>query len=342
LIETVSPTPQDLSCPYWETHDDGRKGGKMKRRFMKASEGRYVTTGLKAFIAIISAAVLFGCARPITHIRAFSIASEDLATQAIRGYEALNETTVKRKISEVAADPEELPDENTFVGLLEGKESLAIRMMALDYLRDYSAALGDLSTADVRPDVDRASKDLYGALIGLRNSFKKETGKDVGIGNEDLAIIATAVDSIGTIVVEAKRRTAIKTIVITADPAVQNVSKLLRDEIPIFGEFVKSNLSTIETEMIKSYQKRAKKLTFDQRVKYIQRIRKQHQVVKESGDFFKDLGTAAEMLGASHAALREAVEKNKFTTPELIEQIGELVDFTKSLRKFNKGLLGSM
>lgn len=313
----------------------------MKRKFMKASEQRYVTTCLKAFTIIICVAVLFGCARPTTHIKAFSMASEELATQAIRGYEVLNETTVQRKIAEVAADPKQLPDEDTFVGLLEGNKNLAIRMMALDYLRDYSAAFGDLSTADARTDIDEASKDLYGALIGLKDTFKKETGKDVGIGDKDLAIIATAVDAIGDIIIEAKRRGAIKTIVIRADPAVQNVSKLLKDEISTFAEFVKSNLSTIETEMIKSYQERAEGLTFDQRVKYIQRIRKQHQIVRDTENFFKDVGTAAGMLGTSHATLREAVEENKFTTPELIQQIGELVDFTKSLRKFHKELIES-
>ena len=313
----------------------------MKRISIKAPGRRYVTTCLKALITIISAAVIFGCARPTTHIKAFSLASEELATQAMRGYEVLDETTVQRKIAEVAADPKQIPDEDTFVGLLEGQEDLAIRMMALDYLRDYSAALGDLSTADVRIDIDKASKDLYGALVGLRDTFQEETGKDAGIEDEDLAIIATAVDAIGTVIAEAKRRGAIKTIVIKADPAVQNVSKLLRDEVPIFGEFVKANLSTIETEMIKSYQRRAERLTFDQRVKYIQQIRKQHRITEKSGKFFRDLGTAAEMLGSSHAALRKAVEKNKFTTSELIEHIGELADFAKSLREFYKELLES-
>ena len=311
----------------------------MKRRFSKAPERGYVTTCLRAFIIILSAAVLFGCVRPASHIKTFSMASEELATQAMRGYEVLNETTVQRKIAEVAADPEQLPDEDTFVGLLEGSEDLAIRMMALDSLRDYSAALGDLSTADVRPDIDKASKDLYGALVGLRDTFKDITGKDVGIRDEDLAIIATAVDAIGTVIAESKRRAAIKTIVIRVDPAVQNVSKLLKDEIPTFGEFVKANLSTIETEMIKSYQKRAEGLTFDQRVEYIQRIRKQHRITGKSGNFFRDLGTAAEMLGSSYAALRKAVEKNTFTTPELIEQIGELADFAESLREFYRELL---
>jgi hypothetical protein len=313
----------------------------MNRRIIKAPGRRYITPCLKALITIISAAVLFGCARPTTHIKVFSLASEDLAAQAIRGYEVLNETTVQRKIAEVAADPTQLPDEDTFVGLLEAHEDLAIRMMALDYLRDYSAALGDLSTADVRTDIDRASKDLYGALVGLRDTFKEETGKDAGIEDEDLAIIATAVDAIGTVIAEAKRRVAIKTIVIKVDPAVQNMSRFLRDEVPIFGEFVKANLSTIETEMIKSYQKRAEGLTFDQRVEYIQQIRKQHRITEESGSFFNDLGTAAEMLGSTHAALRKAVEKNKFTTPELIEHIGELADFAKSLREFYKELLES-
>jgi len=317
------------------------EGGKMKKAVIEVSERKDISTCLKVLAVIISVALLFGCARPTTHIAAFSMASEDLAAQAIRGYEVLNETTVQRKIAEVAADPTQLPDENTFVGLLEGKRSLAIRMMALDYLKDYSAALGDLSTADVRADIDEASKDLYGALIGLRDTFKEETGKDAGIGNEDLAIMAAAVDAIGTVVAEAKRRKAIKTIVIRADPAVQNVSTLLRDEVPIFGEFVKANLSTIETEMVKSYQKRAERLTFDQRVRYIGQIRKQHRIAEESGSFFRDLGTAAEMLGSSHAALRKAVQKNKFTTSELVEQIGELADFAKSLRKYYKELLES-
>lgn len=311
----------------------------MKRRSIKTLERRYITTCLKAFVLLISVAVLFACARPAGHIKAFSIASEELAAHAMRGYEVLNETTVQRKIAEVAADPEQLPNEDTFVGLLEGKKSLAIRMKALTYLRDYSAALGNLSTADARGDIDEASKELYGALVGLKDTFKEETGKDVGIGDDDLAIIGTAIDAIGTVIAEAKRRGAIKTIVIKADPAVQNVSKLLRDEIPTFGEFVRSNLSTIETEMIKSYQGRAAGLTFDRRLAYLQRIRKQHQIVRETESFFKDIGTAAGMLGTSHAALRMAVEKNKFTTSELIKQIGELVDFTKSLRKFYKELI---
>ena len=311
----------------------------MKRISLKAPGRKSVTTCLTALITIISAAFIFGCARPTTHIKAFSLASEELITHAIRGYEVLDESTVQRKIAEVAADPKQIPDDDTFVGLLEGQEDLAIRIMALDYLRDYSAALGDLSTADVRIDIDKASKDLYGALVGLRNTYQEETGKDAGIEDEDLAIIATAVDAIGTVIAEAKRRIAIKTIVIKADPAVQNVSKLIRDEVPIFGEFVKANLSTIETEMIKSYQKRAEKLTFDQRVEYIQKIRKQHRITEQSGDFFRDLGTAAEMLGLSHAVLRKSVEKNKFTTSEIIEHIGELADFAKSLREFYKELL---
>jgi len=312
----------------------------MKRRLTQTSERKHVPPCLKAFIiVIISAALLSGCARPTSHIKAFSIASEELATQAMRGYEVLNETTVQRKIAEVAADLEQLPNEDTFVGLLEGNENLAVRMKALAYLRDYSASLGDLSTADVREDIDKASKDLYGALVGLRATFEKEIGRDVGIRDDDLAIIGTAVDAIGAVIVEAKRRLAIKKIVINADPAVQMVSRLLEDEIPTFAVFVKANLSTIETEMVKSYQEKAEGLTFDQRVEYIQQIRKQHQIVRDTENFFGDIGTAAGMLGTSHAALRMAVEEDRFTTAALVEQIGELADLAKSLRRFYKGLI---
>lgn len=293
-------------------------------------------------IVIFLSFILASCAsNTATHIAAFSKASVEISSQMIKGYQMVEDTTIRRKIVDVAADPTKTPTENTFVGVLDGEESYKVRMKALNNLRSYSVALGELSSADFRAEIDKASKDLYGSLTGLSATYKKVTGKEAALKIEDLAIISTAIDAFGSAIVEKKRRNAIKQIVINADPTIQEISTLLKDELSTFINFVKANLFTIEAETRKSYQKEAIKLGFENRIKVLVKIQKLQKQVSEVEKFFKSLGIASAKLGKAHSTLRIAVEKNTYTTPELVEQIGELVDFAKSIKKFHKDLTSS-
>lgn len=307
-----------------------------RRRRIPATLNSQAAGRLFLVVAVSITAGGSGCASTSSHVGAFSTATRDLVDQALLAYEQVNASTVERKIAEIAADPSLLPDDSTFEGLLTN-ETLELRMRLLAELRAYSDALGELTLADFRKDVDRASTDLHGALRGLRDAYEAG-GQTLTLTDDHLGIIAAAFDAIGASVAENKRRKAIKAVVIQADSAVQEVSRLLRVDLPQFSDFAMRNIETVETEMIKTYQRDAPRLTFSQRVARLEKIGEKNRLKKGIGRFFEDLGAGAAKIAGAHSALRAAVERDKFTTRELVEAIGELAAHAEAIRKFQRSL----
>ena len=278
--------------------------------------------------------LLSACSQTATHVGAFSQASEDLVEQTITAYDLLNESSIDRNIYDIAAEPPVLPDDDTFLGLFDRNDSLRIRMKALKLLQSYTIALGELSAASFREDIDKAAADIYGALTGLRDSYQEAKGETLDISNESLAIVSTAFNAIATSVTEKKRREAMKVVILEADPVIQSISALLKEELPIFIEYATANLASVESEMILAYRKESPGLDFQGRVLFLEKIRVQNKKKLGAASFFEDASKAAGILGKAHHTLRNAVEKNKFTTPELVKQIGQLSGFAKSMKMF--------
>ena len=154
-------------------------------------------------IAICLSFHLTGCAvTPLNHVGAFSQASAELAKNTADAYAYVNETTIQRKINDVAAMGN-TPEDKVFEGLID-KSGLAIRISLLRGVEDYSKSLGNLASADFRKEIDAASKDLYGSLGELQNTYKVATKEKFPLSGDNLAIIATAIDAIGTAIAENK------------------------------------------------------------------------------------------------------------------------------------------
>jgi hypothetical protein len=291
---------------------------------------------LSTFLAI---SVYISCAPtlPSTQIKSFSLATEEVTSQAVRGYELLDESTIERKIVNIANDPGADIDDNSFQGILNYDKDLTVRLKMISLLRDYAKGLGELSTANFSEDIDKASKDLYGALAGLKETLEA-SGKGIGISKDNLSIIATAVNAIGKTIVEKKRREAIKAIVKNSDPAVQKSADLLEEEIPSFGDFVKDNYLTVATDYTDAYQSRAEQLTFEERMESIKTIQQLYNRAEAARGFYNQFRIAAGKLGEAHSSLKSAVEKDQFSSAELAEQIGDLVDLAKSIKNFNRSL----
>ncbi len=293
----------------------------------------------------ISTAVMFlllslffsGCVSQLNHVGAFSQASADLAKNAAVVYEDVNEITIKRRIFNIAATSES-PSDDTFDKLIDDA-NLAVRISLLRNVENYSQALGNLASADFRKDIDSASKDLYGALAGLQTTYTATTKRPLPISNDTFSIIATAVDAIGTAIAENKRREALKTIIIQADPSIQTSMKLVSGEMPILKDFFLANLDTIWTEKVKAYQKEVSKLTFDQRIERLQDIRKAQELTINGSKVFDDLSRASKKIADAHSALRGAVINNQFTTEKLVEEIKTVVELSKSIKDFHTKLL---
>lgn len=285
----------------------------------------------------IVAGLCGGCATAAPrHVGAFSTAAGDLADHALTAYRVLDDSIVERKIADVAADTTLLPDDGTFEALFDGSSALRTRVALLTQLRDYATALGALSYAEDRSAVDRASAQLQGALRGLESTFEAASREELPLSSGGLSLVATGINAIGRSVTEARRQKAIKSVVFEADPAIQRAARLLTAELPGLSELARSNVETSETELIKAYQSEAVALPFEKRRDLLRRIRATNRLKKALPGLFRDLAALASGIGATHAALREVVEKDRSSRQTLLEGIGTLVELGRSIEEFSR------
>ncbi len=290
-------------------------------------------------MAMLGVCVLLtaGCATSLNHVGALSQASSELARRAADAYDMVNESTIERRIADIAADSKVSPGTETFDKLI-GSNELAVRVSLLKGVEKYAGALGELASADFRKEIDTVAKNLYGALGELEETYMSATGSSLPIGNENLAIIATAVDAIGTAIVESKRRSALKTVIIQADPAVQKALSLVGGELPAFREYVLANLNTVETEMLEAYENEAAGIRYAERVERLRDIYAFHKTKAATAQVLLDLGSAGEKIGVAHTSLVQAVQGDKFTSPELVKQIKEVVSLGQSFKDYYDNL----
>jgi hypothetical protein len=289
----------------------------------------------------------------LTQVKQFGVASSALGDHAREAFRVADAASLDRNIYDVAGDPQRGPTDATFQGLFAGDagvlggkekaERLASRLAALDQLGAYSSALQELAEADVGKDIDAAAAKLNGSLIGLRNTYKKASGRDLPLSDADIGVIATAVDAIGRGVVEAKRLAAIKSVIVRADPAVQSVTGLIAAELGSASDlasFVQAALSNSRGSVQQAYnlERLRPTSTFDARYAMLLRARQIYDAEMATPAFFAAVSEGAAAAGQAHRALREAVEVDRFSSAEAAKLIGELEVHVKSVQAFHKTL----
>jgi hypothetical protein len=287
-------------------------------------------------------ALFMGCSPPLDQIRVFGTATGSLSDNSKKAFQLLNDSTIERKIDDVAIDPCKYPKDDVFEGLLTD-EALRVRIDVLDNLGAYATSLEKLANADFKKEIDEAATDLYGALSGLKKNYKAATNRELDLSDDQMKIIASAFKVFGDAIIESKRRSAIKTIIIEADDAVQTVTSLLaeefRDDSPITLQ-VQENLSNADGSLRQIYNKElaTSTSTFDERYQMLIRIRKMYEATQSSKQLFTDIHNGAIQAGKAHSALKKAVQKNKFTSEEFTKELGDLVFYAKSVAQFYENL----
>lgn len=284
------------------------------------------------------AAALTGCSAlrsPATgYVGAFSAATKDVTGQATEFYSRVDDVTVQRKIIEVAADPELQPSDTTFRGTLTNKH-LKHRVAALGALSAYAQALAALATADLESEVDKAAKDLYGALTALNKTHGESSSEPLKVNAEDLGVVATAVGAIGREVADRRVRKALQVITRESHPVIESVTQLLVKDVASLSDYVVSQLATVEAEMIKDYSRRAPTLALSRRITELEAIRDINALKLNAPQHMAAVAAAAEALTKAHAALRDALAGNKKSYNDLAGLIGQLAAYGNDLRKFH-------
>jgi len=287
-----------------------------------------------AFAALTAASLLTGCVSA-SHVGAFSQAASQAATQVANGFNQVQETTVTRKLSDVASGTEG-PTDATFAGLLDAKTELAPRLDCLSEINNYAASLGSLANANYRKDIDAAAASLYGALNGLAATYQKATASSLPGSADDTAIIATAVDAIGNAIAEYKRQAALRKIILQTDPAIQAVCADLEKTFTELGQdhFVYQNLNSEVADMTGYYNQQTTKWNYEQRLQYLDRIRQTRQVRDGSETFVTSAAHSVAALAKAHKALADAASHGKLTSAEVVQAVGELADEATKAKQF--------
>ena len=282
----------------------------------------------------------------LSQVKQFGDATSALSDNARKAFDLAGTTSVDRQLYDVAGDPAKGVTTSVFEGLFgsdQRAQQLALRVNLLDQLGNYASALHDLAAADVGKDIDAASKDLNGSLLGLRDTFKKAAGRDLPISDADIGIVATAVDAIGRGVAEVKKRTAIKTVITRADPAVQEASRLIATDLGADSElagFVAASIANSRGSIQQAYNlERGRPVsTFETRYAMLTRARQLYEAERAAPAFFGAVSNGAKTIGQAHGALRKAVEGDDFSSAEARRLIDELEGYAKSVKSFYKSV----
>ena len=289
----------------------------------------------------------------LSQVKQFGSASSALGEHARKAFDLAATASVDRNLYDVAGNPQKGPTDTTFQGLFTGSggvlggeekaERLALRLRVLDELANYSSGLQQLAEANFDKDIDAASKDLNGSLVGLRNTFKKASGTDLPITDADIGTIASAVNAVGKSIVETKRRAAIKTVITKADPAVQKATALIAADLgqaSDLASFVKEALSNSRGSVQQAYnlERSRANSTFDTRYSMLLRARQLYDAEANTPAFFAAVSDGASAAGKAHHALRKAIEVDDFSSAEAARLIGELEVHVKSVQRFSKSI----
>lgn len=281
------------------------------------------------FVVLLS----LGCAKPLTQIKTFASATTLLSRNAEDAYRTFDEAVIKQRIYDTAFIGTTDVDPAMFTGLFAKSNRLEVRVAVFQKLAAYASALQQLAEADLSSEIDASSKHLYSSLVGLKGTLEK-AGQKIDFKDSDVAIVATAVDAMGRIWVERKRRAAIKRTVILADPAVQKAAELLKGELGGLAPDIFMNANDATSILIKAYQKERAGLSVPERVERIEAVREQHLIASNSKGMFERLGSAGDRIATAHAKIKENMVKKHYTAKYWPEELSALVEDANAIKDF--------
>jgi len=185
-------------------------------------------------------------------------------------------------------------------------ESIELRLTLLREITKYADALLIMSSDEEEIRIDKASRDLYGALGALNETIVKQ-GK-TGLGEKDLQLVATATDIVGQLFFEWARLNALKESVNLANPVITEAVNLLKQEVTDKGSWSKSLELSLSTNAINLYNVAQHDINdISERRGMLIEARQLNDQSQSVQSTFLQLNSSLEDLKNSHTALAAAL-----------------------------------
>lgn len=189
-------------------------------------------------------------------------------------------------------------------------EDIALRLTLLSEIYKYSNALLIMSSDVELERIDKASRELYGALGALNQTIQKNTESiEAPLTNNDLQLVANAVNIAGRWFFERARLTAIKTSVEKADPVIKKaIELLLTKEITKDGAWSKSLKLALESDAKNLFKVAQSIDNVESRRALLSEAHQLYDQARSVDGTFERLNSSLEELKAAHSALSVALQ----------------------------------
>lgn len=304
----------------------------------------------KIICSIIYILLLPACSStPTTHISAFGDATEAITIKVDAVFNEYNDASLTRQYTDYAATYNGKQVKHLNINELAkikrpitaNQKKLFAVYRANKAVGSYAKALSKLATANTRSEIDLAVANLYGSMTILNDQYI--VLKDVELfDGGNLLSISKLLDAIGNVIVEKKRREAIKEIIIHADPNISLICDEINLQLKTAGieDAISSSRQYILSEELIDYKSRINKLsTLDKRRLEIKRLHQLQQSIINSKLLVQQTQRAVIEIKKAHSTLAASLKDNKFTSSSISKAIGRLKEFEKHYDDFENIIL---
>lgn len=307
---------------------------------------------MKSLITLSCALFLFSCAStPTTQISTFGQSAKAITESVDAVMTEYNDAALERSYTDYAVTfnapgaPSLTRDQ---LGKIAQPITAAQRKTFAIYrankaLGSYALALAELANAISRDDIDRAAAELYGSMVSLNEQYAALTESKAQLFTEDnFAGFAKAISAIGHMVVEKKRRDAIKKIVTQADPHIIRICDTIVEQLKSAGmeDAIAASRTYVLAEEVLDYNDRVKpSSTLEWKRNQIKRLHGLQQDLANSKLTVQQAVKAIEAVKKTHGIVAKEVSKNRFTSAEIAAAVGKLKALEQHYNDFEELLL---
>ncbi len=203
---------------------------------------------------------------------------------------------------------------------------LRFRETALDVLVKYFLVLQAFAKRDFEGEVDKAAEELAGSL----KSFVATAAPDSETATEASGILATVVNVIGREIVRGKRLEALKTVMDSAQPDIEKLTRLIVGSNGKIKQAVDTMLGRIiaHRNTMRPSRDTVERVSFDTDVSLV------IGEVDEIKAALDNLSTAIQEVPSAHAEVRKMLDEK----PTGLNALQQLVEEVQRIDKFYRSI----
>lgn len=209
----------------------------------------------KTTIILVFPCMIIGCVSPASYtkpITKFQEASTNVIESARTEYVSSNKTQMESFLINRVSDKDKITidDLNSSNVYLFNSDQLVARMRALDALSKHAENLLALCSSDSPEKAKSSAKDLDESIISLSESLNNIPNSKF---KEEASQLANAAGEVIKLVNENKINKALDRSIISSEDEVQNIIKILKDEMNVIYQRKKSIIHNYRVNSTTSY-----------------------------------------------------------------------------------------